>query len=253
MEAEQKTQQKINIKMEVSYDGSRYYGWEHQPNRETIQGKLENVLSRMTGEEVEVIGAGRTDAGVHAKKMIANAHLHTKKSEDEIKDYMNAYLPEDICVNDVKIASDRFHARYNAVGKLYTYTCYVGREKPIFQRRYVYTLDKMPDLDSMQRAAEFLLGEHDFKAFCTNPHMKKSTVRVVDRIEIVRRKDCVYFNFHGEGFLQNMVRILVGTLLEVGFGRMTPEQVREALASRDRKLAGPTAPAQGLCLMQVDY
>ena len=243
----------MNHKLEICYDGSRYSGWERQPGRETIQGKLEAVLSRMAGTAVEVIGAGRTDAGVHAKAMIANAHFDTDLSCDEIRIYLNRYLPDDISVTSVSIASERFHARYKAVGKLYTYTCYIGDAKPVFTRRYVTVLERVPDVDAMRKAAAILVGEHDFKAFCSNPNMKKSTVRTVDSIEIVRSRNRLYFNFHGNGFLQNMVRILTGTLLEVGFGRMEPEAVRFILESRDRKLAGPTAPSQGLCLMKVEY
>ena len=242
-----------NLKLTISYDGSRYYGWERQPGRDTIQGKLESVLSRMVDSDVNVIGAGRTDAGVHAKAMVANCYLETELQPDEIRDYMNHYLPDDICVSDVKFAADRFHARYRAVGKLYTYTCYVGQTKPVFNRKYVTTLDGVPDVAAMQQAAELLVGEHDFKSFCSNPQMKKSTVRIVDAIEIVRKKDYIYFNFHGTGFLQNMVRILVGTLLEVGFGKRTVQSVQEALDALDRTKAGYTAPPQGLCLMRVDY
>lgn len=242
-----------NYKFEISYDGSRYYGWEHQPGKDTVQGKLEAVLERMTGSSVELIGAGRTDAGVHARAMVANAVFETGLEPAEIRKYMNRYLPDDISVNSVGIASDRFHARYKAVGKLYTYTCYAGETKPVFNRKYVTVLDFIPDIDEMRRAAAYLTGEHDFRAFCSNPNMKKSTVRIVDSIEIVKRKDYIYFNFHGTGFLQNMVRILTGTLLEVGAGRLSPEDVGKILESRDRKLAGPTAPAQGLCLIQVDY
>ncbi len=242
-----------NYKLEISYDGTRYYGWEHQPDQITIQGKLEEVLKRMVNAEVEVIGAGRTDGGVHAKAMVANVHLETRKTDREIRDYMNRYLPEDIAVTDVREASVRFHARYKAVGKLYTYTCYCGDLKPVFERKYVTVLDFKPDAERMRQAAEYLVGEHDFKSFCANPKMKKSTVRQVDTIEIVQKKDKIYFNFHGTGFLQNMVRILVGTLLEVGKGSMTPEDVKRILEAKDRTQAGPTAPAQGLCLMRVDY
>ncbi len=242
-----------NFKLTISYDGSRYYGWERQPGRDTIQGKLETVLTRMCGMDVNVIGAGRTDAGVHARAMVANAYMDTDKTPAEIRDYMNHYLPDDICVSEVKEAADRFHARYRAVGKLYTYTCYVGETKPVFNRKYVTVLDYQPDVAAMRQAAEYLQGEHDYRSFCSNPQMKKSTVRIVDAIEIVRRKDYLYFNFHGTGFLQNMVRILVGTLLEVGQGKRTPESVRDVLLAKDRKLAGFTAPPQGLSLMRVDY
>lgn len=247
-----------NYKFIISYDGTRYFGWEHQPNKETIQGKLENVLYRMCDEKLDfsenkLNGAGRTDAGVHARGMVANIFLDVDMTTEEIRDYMNHYLPDDIAVNEVREASPRFHARYNAVGKTYRYTCYAGPVKTIFDRKYVTPLEQMPDIRKMQEAAQHLIGKHDYASFCTNPKMKKSTIRVVDRIDINSKNGYIYFTFHGTGFLRNMVRVLVGTLLEVGYGSLTPEQVVEIREARDRKLAGPTAPAQGLCLMEVDY
>lgn len=244
---------KQNYKLIIMYDGSRYYGWQRQPDHDTIQGKLEAVLERMCGQPVEVIGAGRTDAGVHARNMVANVELNVSLGPEEIKDYLNRYLPEDIGVREVKVAGPRFHARYNAIGKTYCYSCFDGRVKPVFDRKYVYVLEESPNLDAMRKAAELLKGEHDFRNFCMNPRMKKSTVRMVDQIRIEREGDYIRFIFHGTGFLQNMVRIMVGTLLEVGWGRMSLWQVQEVLQSRERQKAGPTAPAQGLCLMQVDY
>ncbi len=246
---------KNNYKFLISYDGTRYFGWEHQPGKETIQGKIETVLMRMTDSVTvpEVLAAGRTDAGVHAKGMVASCVLETELSPEEIKDYCNKYLPEDICINDVKVASDRFHARYNAIGKTYRYTCYAGKEKPVFDRKYVYTLDEVPDVERMKKAAALLEGEHDFKSFCGNPKMKKSTVRLVDKIEVEYKRNYLTITCHGTGFLQHMVRNIVGTLLEVGFKRMEPEYMTELLEARDRRLAGPTAPAAGLCLLKVDY
>ncbi len=242
-----------NYKMTISYDGTRYYGWEHQPDRDTIQGKLESVLEIMCGTFIDVIGAGRTDAGVHAKEMTANAIFETDKTEDEIRDYMNRYLPDDIAILEVREASPRFHARYKAAGKTYCYTCYDGPVKPVFNRKYVTKLIETVDVDRMKQAAVYLEGEHDYKSFCGNPKMKKSTIRIVDKIEVRRSKGYIYFTFHGTGFLQNMVRILVGTLLEVGKGKIPPEQVKEILEAKDRQQAGPTAPAEGLCLIKVDY
>ncbi len=245
---------KQNYKLTIAYDGGRYYGWERQPNTEmTIQGKLENVLSRMAGAPVEIIGAGRTDSGVHAKAMIANAFLDTDLSVEEIRDYMNRYLPDDICVCEIRKAGERFHSRYNALGKTYCYTCYIGDTKPVFDRRYVYILNEKPDIEAMKKAAEILKGEHDFASFCSNPRMKKSTVRRVDRIDIEQEGEYLLFTYHGTGFLQHMVRILTGTLLEVGYGIRTPESMTELIEARSRALAGATAPAQGLCMLKVDY
>ena len=243
-----------NYKMTICYDGSRYFGWEHQPNTDmTIQGKLETVLNRLTGNEVKLIGAGRTDAGVHARGMTANVWLDPVDDEEEMRRTINQYLPEDICLTDFRQASDRFHSRYNAVGKTYRYSCYVGDAKPVFDRKYVYDLDTVPDIERMRQAADHLMGKHDYASFCGNPKMKKSTVRIVARIEIRRQGDYLTLTYHGTGFLQYMVRILTGTLLEVGFGKRDPESIPDLIEAKDRRLAGFTAPAKGLCLMEVDY
>lgn len=242
-----------NYRLLIEYDGTRYYGWQRQPDQNTVQGKLESVLTVMCGRETEVIGAGRTDGGVHARGMTANVVLETELTAEEIRDYLNRYLPDDIGVLEVKEASPRFHARYNATGKTYCYTCFDGDVKPVFDRKYYTALEEKPDVERMRRAAETLKGRHDFRNFCANPRMKKSTVRCVDQILIRREGGYLYFTFHGDGFLQNMVRIMVGALLEVGCGRMTEEQLRSALENPERQKAGPTAAAKGLCLMSVDY
>lgn len=249
---------KDNFKLIISYDGTRYYGWEHQPGIEmTIQGKLEKVLEKMVGEEVEVIGAGRTDAGVHARAMVANIKLPLGFEEEQVMDYMNRYLPDDICIVEVRKAGPRFHSRYNATGKTYRYTCYVGNKKPVFDRKYVYTLDRDKveclNISEMKKAAAFLMGEHDFASFCANPKMKKSTVRNVDSIKIEQDGDYIHLTYHGTGFLQHMVRILTGTILEVGFGKRKASDIPKLIEIKDRKKSGFTAPAQGLCLIEVDY
>lgn len=242
-----------NYKMIIAYDGTRYYGWQRQPDKDTIQGKIESVLTQMCGQVVEVVGAGRTDAGVHAKGMVANVNLDTDMSTREIFDYLNRYLPDDIGIIEVSEAGARFHARYNATGKTYCYTCYDGINKPVFQKRFVYRLSESPDVEKMREAAKLLLGEHDFRNYSVNPHLKKSTIRTVDRIEISRQNGFVNLTFHGDGFLQNMVRIMTGTLLEVGYGRLRNEDILYALDCKERRKAGPTAPALGLCLISVDY
>ena len=242
-----------NYKLVIAYDGTRFFGWERQPGKDTIQGKLEAVLGQLQGKTVNVIGAGRTDAGVHARAMTANVVLDVTETPEAIRDYLNRYLPDAIAVREVKEAGPRFHARYNALGKTYRYTCFDGDVKPVFDRKYVTILDYSLDVERMRQAAEYLVGEHDFASFCGNPRMKKSTVRLVDSITVERRRDRVIFTLHGAGFLQNMVRIIVGTLLEVGRGYWPPEQVQAILEAKDRRQAGPTAPPEGLCLMKVDY
>lgn len=270
-----------NYKMQIRYDGTRYLGWEHQPGREwTIQGKIETVLTRMIEEErekrhlpeketqslegfpkergvngtlVDVIAAGRTDAGVHARAMTANVILDSVRTPQQIQSFLNHYLPEDISIDQMDLASPHFHARYNAKGKTYQYTCWYSDRKPVFDRKYVTVLSRRPDTEAMRRAAGYLMGEHDFKSFCGNSHFKKSSVRLLDRIEIQAEDPYLKFVYHGNGFLQNMVRILTGTLLETGYGKRKPEEMTDILQARDRKSAGFTAPPCGLTLISVDY
>ncbi len=242
-----------NYKFTIKYDGTRYYGWQRQPERDTVQGKLEGVLCRLCGVPTEIIGAGRTDAGVHAEAMTANAELDTELSVNEIRDYMNRYLPDDIAVTEVSEASPRFHARYNAAGKTYRYTVFTGEIKPVFGKRYMTVIDDKPDVGIMKEAAKLLVGEHDFRNFCANPKMKKSTVREIYSIDIKQKGDMITFIFRGNGFLQNMVRIAVGALLEAGCKRCGIPHIERALSSGERIKAGPTAPPQGLCLVKVDY
>lgn len=246
----------MNYRIVVSYDGTRYNGWQKQKTTEdTIQGKLETLLSRMAGKEVTVQGSGRTDAGVHALAQTANFRMETELSEQELMDVINGYLPEDIAVLSLKTASERFHSRYNAIAKTYEYRLYIGNAKPVMDRKYVWQPEEKPDLERMRTAAAYVLGEHDFKSFCGNKKMKKPTVRRIDRIEveeIPERQEAV-LRFTGNGFLQNMVRILTGTLVECGQGKREPEQMREILEAKDRSAAGMTAPAKGLSLVRVDY
>ena len=242
-----------NYKITIAYDGTRYLGWEHQPGKDTIQGKIEDVLAHLDESGIEVIGAGRTDAGVHAHEMVANFKIDVDMDTMALRDYMNHYLPDDIVIKEVREAAERFHARYNATGKTYRYMCFDGVTKPIFDRKYVWTLEKKLDIEKMQQAAICLTGEHDFSSFCKLPQKNKSNVRNVDKIEIIRKGDYVSLVFHGDGFLRNMVRILTGTLVEVGIGEMGPEKVKEILEGKNRLEAGVTAPAKGLCLMNVEY
>ena len=219
----------------------------------TIQGKLESLLSKLEKKPVEVHSSGRTDAGVHAYGQVISFVLETEKNNQEIMDYMNEYLPEDMGVISLVQAGERFHARLNATGKVYRDRVLNSSVPHIFDRKYVYILDRKPDINKMKKAAEYMLGKHDFASFCSNSKIKKSTVREVDEISIIRNGDYIKFIFHGNGFLYNMVRILTGTLLEVGYGKRTPESIAELFEVKNRSLAGFTAPAQGLCLEKVDY
>lgn len=243
-----------NYKFVLQYEGTRYQGWQRQDSTDnTIQGKLEKLLSKMCGEAVEVQGSGRTDAGVHALAQVANAHMDTMRSPEEIRDYMNLYLPEDIGVLSVEEAPERFHSRLWAKGKVYRYRIVNSAVPHVFERRYAHTVSERLDVEAMRRAAGRLEGTHDFKAFTSAGKGKKSTVRTVRRIEIRRDGDIVELTFAGDGFLYHMARILTGTLLEVGCGRRRPEEMDGILQSGERENAGPLAPAKGLTLMEVKY
>ena len=244
----------MNCKLTIQYDGSRYDGWQKQGNTaNTIQSKLEEVISRQCGVPVEVHGAGRTDAGVHALGQVASVHLPDGFSAAELRDAWNHYLPEDIAVTAVEAADQRFHARLSAKGKVYRYSVRMGSTPDVFRRKYQYRVEAPLDLDAMRAAAALLTGSHDFRAFCSNKRYKKSTVRTVSAITIEENGPDLTLTFEGDGFLYNMVRILTGTLLEVGLGQRKAEEMPEILASLDRTRAGKTAPAQGLCLMEVKY
>ncbi len=243
-----------NFKLLLAYDGSRYKGWQRLGDTDnTIQAKLEAVLSRMVDAPVEVIGSGRTDAGAHAAGQVANFHADTNLSADEICAYLRQYLPEDIGVLSLEEVDDRFHSRFHAVQKTYTYRVWTSERPCVFERKYVWPVRAQFDLCAMKEAARHFLGEHDFTAFCSNKRFKKSAVRTIFRIDIETTSDELRFVVTGDGFLYNMVRIMVGTLLAVGRGELSPDQIPEILNSKCRENAGETVPAKGLCLMEVQY
>lgn len=243
-----------NFRIILQYEGTKYQGWQKQESTDnTIQGKLENILSKMSGTSVEVHGAGRTDAGVHAKGQVAHFKVDTDMSEVQMLQYLNRYLPEDIGVISLKEAGERFHARLNAIGKIYQYRIINSDIPYVFERRYVHVVEKQLDLQKMRKAADILEGTHDFKAFTSTKKGKKSTVRNIESITIEKNKDEITLTYKGDGFLYHMVRILTGTLIEVGLGERSAESVSETLKSMERKNAGILAPAKGLTLMEVLY
>lgn len=243
-----------NYKLTLSYDGTRYRGWQRQGNTEnTIQAKVEGALSRILGQSVEVSGSGRTDAGAHARMQVVSFRAATELTVQEILSRLRISLPEDIAANDLTIAAPRFHARLSCVGKTYIYRVQNSEVPNVFERKFMYRVSEALDVAAMEDAAKILLGEHDFTAFQSNKRMKKSAVRRIDAINITRHGEEIRFTVSGDGFLYNMVRIIVGTLLEAGAHRMSAEDVRYALDSKVRENAGPTAPAQGLCLWDVFY
>ena len=242
-----------NLRLDICYDGTRYRGWQRLPGRDdTIQGKLETALSRILGEPIEVSGSGRTDAGVHARGQVANFHCESLMPPEEILRNLRRYLPEDIGIYSCKEVSPRFHARLNAREKTYCYRIWNSDEPCVFQRRFVAVMPEPLDLTAMERAAALLTGQHDFSAFCGNAKMKKSTVRCLRAIAITRQEGEIQIRFTGDSFLYNMVRILVGTLVEVGRGERNPESI-PALFGGKRERSGFLAPAQGLSLEEVMY
>ena len=244
----------MNVKLTIQYDGTRYDGWQRQGNTDnTLQGRLEGVLSRMVGKPVEIQGAGRTDAGVHAHGQVASVHLPEGYTPQEIQNYLNRYLPEDVAVVEVVEVGERFHARLSATGKEYRYHIRMGSVPDVFARKYQYRVEEPLDLAAMERAAGYLTGKHDFRSFCGNRRFKKSTVREVFHIGVEVCGSDLTLVYRGDGFLYNMVRILTGTLLEVGLGQRTPESMVDVLEARERTAAGKTAPAQGLVLQEVYY
>ena len=243
-----------HYKIIVAYDGSRYDGWQRQGNTDrTVQGRLESVLSRLDGQTVELRGAGRTDAGVHARGQVADFFLRTPLSPAEVKDCLTRYLPEDIAVLSCEAAPERFHARLSATGKRYVYRIWNSATPNVFERKYLTQWPDALDVAAMETAAALLLGRHDFKAFCSNKKFKKSSVRTLTSLHIQRLGEEVRFTFEGDGFLYNMVRILTGTLVEVGMGQRDPNSMPAILDSLDRQNAGRTMPPQGLILDEVFY
>jgi tRNA pseudouridine38-40 synthase len=243
-----------NFVLTIAYDGSRYHGWQRLGGDEmTIQGKLEHVIGEFCGHKVEINGAGRTDAGVHARGQVANVPLNTAAAPAELMAYCNRYLPEDIAVTACAEAPERFHARLNAKAKRYTYRIRTADYPDVFARKYQYAVPGALDLAAMRRAAVILTGKHDFKSFCGNKKMKKSTVREIYSIEIVEENGTLELRYYGDGFLQYMIRILSGTLLEVGQGLRAAEDMSRILERLDRAEAGPTLPARGLTLESVEY
>lgn len=242
-----------NIRLDICYDGTRYRGWQRIPGVDmTIQGKLEQTLSRILEEPVEITGSGRTDAGVHALGQVANFHCVNTMPSDEILVLLRRYLPDDIGIYSCRNVSDRFHARLNAMEKTYRYRIWNSDKPCVFERRFTSKIEEPLNLEKMATAAKFLEGSHDFSAFCANPKMKKSTVRNIYKIIVNRSENEVWITVTGNGFLYHMMRILVGTLVEVGRGERSPETIPQLFGAR-REQAGFLMPASGLCLMEVTY
>ena len=248
-----------NIQLVIEYDGSRYDGWQKAAAKGAatkggaIQEKIEEVLEKMEGTPVELVGAIRTEAGVHAYRQVANFHTESTKKTYEIKQYLNRYLPRDIAVLEALEVNDRFHASFTAKGYVFEYRMTIGEVPSVFDRKYNYYCFKRPDIALMKQAAGHLLGEHDFKAFSDNKRMKKSTVRTISSIDIYGDEKEITVTVEGDDFWPNMVRIMVGTILAAGLSEIAPEDIPGILASGDREKAGKAVEPKGLFLADVKY
>lgn len=245
-----------NIKMIMMYDGSGYAGWQKlgvTDKKPALQTVLEDCLSVYLQEDIKIIGSGRTDAGTHALGQVANFHCQCQLSVEEMMKELNLMLPVDIAVFHMEEIQKDFHSRYSAKTKTYEYRIDQGETQSVFTRKYTYHYPKTLNIKNMEAASEYLIGTHDFKSFSTDRKDNKSTVRTLESIEINTINNELRIRITGDGFLYNMVRIIVGTLLEIGEGIKKTSEIRLILETRDRQLAGPTVSSQGLFLYEVKY
>jgi tRNA pseudouridine38-40 synthase len=242
------------IKLLIEYEGTNYQGWQVQPEGSTIQGMLEEKLSRLTGERIHLIGSGRTDSGVHALGQVAHFKTQSRMDIRTIQRALNSLLPPDIVIQKVEEVDEGFHARKHSKSKVYEYRILNRNLRSAFHRGYVWHIPQKMNLTEMKKATKGLTGEHDFSAFRTVGTPTRTTVRRVIRAEWKSGRDgIIRFEIEADGFLKQMVRSIVGTLVEIGKGRMKASELRKIMNSKDRKNAGPTAPAQGLFLKEVKY
>ena len=242
----------MRIKLTVSYDGTCYCGWQVQPNGISVQQTLEKAIELATGESVKVVGSGRTDAGVHAAGQVAHFDTKTSIPPQKIYKAINLHLPPEIRVLD-SVEVGEFDARKSAKKKTYCYTLYSGKVEQPLKERYAVYLDTLPDIEKMKSAAKLFIGEHDFKCFNASGGGAKTTVRTIYNIDIEEKGEEIKVYVCGNGFLYNMVRTLVGTLLKAGYEKIDLKQIKTLLDTGDKKLCGKTLPAKGLCLMSVEY
>ncbi len=242
------------FKLTLAYDGTGYCGWQSQAGQKSLQDTLERTLLRITGEAIRVHASGRTDSGVHAEGQVVSFESETQLASEVLHKALNAELPFDMAVWRVELAADGFHARRDARGKMYRYLIDDGATRDVFARQYVWQFRQRLDEQAMQRAAQALVGEHDFASFQSQGDERDSSVRTVFQARVQRLPNQrISVEIAGSGFLYNMVRAIVGTLVEVGRGVQPEEWVGQVLAAKQRRAAGQTAPAHGLCLVRVDY
>lgn len=243
-----------NVKMTLEYDGSNYSGWQIQKNTSmTIQQKLQNALKKINKKEIKVIGASRTDAGVHAKGQVANTTFTVAIPVQRVPAAVNRFLPPDIVCKKAEKVSLDFHARYDSIGKKYRYRVYNNRITSVFIRDYSYHYIHDLNIPLMRKASKNFLGQHDFSSFQSAGCGAKNTIKTIEEFEIYKSGEEIYFEIKGSGFLYNMIRIMVGTLIQVSEGKIRLEDINEIIKAKDRNLAGFTAPAKGLTLLEVYY
>ena len=242
-----------NIKLTIEYDGTNYLGWQRQKVGNTIQGTLEEAIEILTNETVETIGSSRTDAGVHAKGFVANFKTSSKIPADKYREAINHKLPDDIVILKSEEVDEEFHARYNAMGKTYSYSI-LNREVPsAINRNYVYHVKRRLDIEAMREACNYFIGTHDFVSFKSSGSSVKTTVRTISELYLEEQEDTIKIYVTGDGFLYNMVRIIVGTLIMVGFNKIKPNEIENIIKEKDREKAGICVPAKGLVLEKVYY
>ncbi len=242
-----------NIKLTISYDGSGYHGWQIQPGQQTIQGVLTEAIEELLGAEVRVTGASRTDAGVSALGQVGLVEIDSPIPTENLARAITGKLPSDIAVSEAVEVASGFDVIGEVKSKLYRYTVFTGAVRPVLQIRHCWHVPARLDIAAMSEAGGLLVGKKDFKSFAAAADKRESSVRTIFRCEVTAEDDWVYVDVEGDGFLYNMVRNIVGTLVEVGFGRLRAEKMSDILDAKDRRAAGPIAPAAGLCLMWVKY
>ena len=242
-----------NIKLTIEYDGGSYHGWQRQPDSATVQETIEKALAKVLQEKVNLIGASRTDAGVHARGQVANLKTESKIPLRNLKAALNSLLPEDIVIKSCLRVGDDFHARYGAKSKFYRYTILNRPLSSPFVRKYVYFFPHPLDTQAMKKAAKHLVGRHDFSSFRGTGTMRKNCIRTIKKLRVTSRNNFIYIDMEADGFLYNMARTVAGTLLEVGRRKISPQDIKKILQAKDRRRAGSTLPPHGLCLVKVKY
>ena len=242
-----------NIKLKIEYDGKDFNGWQKQPNKLNIQGEIERAIKDITGEEVELYASGRTDAGVHAIGQVANFKTNSNVPIEKFPIALNTKLKRSIRVLEAEEVEESFHSRYNCKKKTYRYVINNSENGTAIYRNFEYNFSQKLDIDKMKEAAEFFVGEHDFKGFKASGTSSKSSIRTIYKAEVIKQNEKIIIELTGNGFLYNMVRIISGTLIEVGIGKIQPSEIKDIIKSGERERAGKTLPPQGLYLVKVEY